>query len=122
MIVLFIICPNAWSTKLCEFINLVLPCVLLNFQSQVFNSSHVMTHRVICLIRIHLWNTLTSFVIYLKVMLYSNSFRSFSWIFPVKRRRKVVTPCSISYFPPNLIEGHYLDVFSLNLDFALCLS
>lgn len=122
MIVLFIICPNAWGTKLCEFINLVLPCVLLNFQSQVFNNSHVMTHRVIRLIRVHLWNTLTSFVIYLKVMLYSNSFRSFSWIFPVKRRRKVVTPCSISYFPPKLIEGHYLDVFSLNLDFALCLS
>lgn len=42
--------------------------------------------------------------------------------FPNEAEKESSTPCSISYFPPNLIEGHYLDVFSLNVDFALCLS
>lgn len=120
LIELFVICPNLWSTELNESIKLVSSCVLLSFQRQVVGSSHGMAHwGLFIFLLLEYINLLCSFS---ETALYFDSVRSFYFIFPVERRRKVVPLCSFPYFPLDWGEGEsrQLDSLSLKLDSALC--
>lgn len=90
--------PSMWSTQFDESIQFILSWVLMSFQNQAFSSSHGMTHWGLFICLLFPWNLLTSFAISLRTVPYLNSFRSFNWILPIKKGKKIISSLLLSFF------------------------